>query len=356
MSSKILITGIAGFVGNSMARYFKEHFADIEVFGIDNLSRRGSEDNLAALKNIGCKVIHGDIRCKEDVDDLPKADWILDCAAIPTVTAGVESGTLNLINNNLTGTIFLLEKCRRDNCGFIILSTSRIYSINELVSLPLEEKETALTIKKNVQYPQGFSGHGVAENFSTVAPVSLYGATKLASETLALEYHYAFGFPVWINRCGVIAGPGQLGKIDQGIFSFWIYQYLLNKPLSFIGFGGNGKQVRDMIHPYDVFRIIEKQIASKEQSAPRVLNIGGGVENALSLVQLDKFCKEHIDIDKQIKQVPENRNFDIPLYISDCRLAKQYWDWQPTIKAKELLQQILRYGNENIDRLKKLNN
>jgi len=353
MSIKVLITGIAGFVGSSMARYLKEHFTGSEVIGIDNLSRRGSEGNLAALKDIGCKVIHGDIRCKEDIDDLPKVDWILDCAAIPTVTAGVDSGTLSLINNNLTGTIFLLEKCRKDNSGFIILSTSRVYSINELVSLPLVEKENAITIKKDVQYPTGFSEYGVAENFSTAAPVSLYGATKLASETLALEYHYTFGFPVWIDRCGVIAGPGQFGKIDQGIFSFWIYQYLLNKPLSFIGFGGTGKQVRDMIHPYDVFKIVEKQIGGKEKKAPKTLNIGGGVENAISLAQLDQFCKEHIDANRQIRRVSKNRNFDIPLYVSDCRLAKQYWDWEPTITANRLLEQILVYGNDNIEYLKK---
>ncbi len=354
MPIKILITGIAGFVGCNMARSFKGHFADIDIMGIDNLSRRGSEANLAELKELGCKVIHGDIRCKEDIDDLPKVDWVLDCAAIPTVTAGVDSGTLALINNNLTGTIFLLEKCRRDNCGFIILSTSRVYSINELASLPIDENEYALAIRKNAAYPQGFSEYGIAENFSIAAPVSLYGATKLASEMLALEYHYTFGFPVWINRCGVIAGPGQFGKIDQGIFSFWIYQYLLNKPLSFIGFGGTGKQVRDMIHPYDVFRLVEKQISGSNSAAPRVLNIGGGLDNALSLAQLDQFCKEHIIRGKQINKVSENRKFDIPLYISDCRQARLHWDWQPTITAHQLLDQILKYATANIEYLKKI--
>ena len=306
MSMRILITGVAGFVGSSMAKYFKENFADVELIGIDNLSRRGSEYNLPMLKELGCKLVHGDIRCKDDLDDLPKVDWILDCAAIPTVTAGVDSGTLQLINNNLTGTIYLLEKCRKDNAGFIILSTSRIYSIDGLVNVPLEETETALRIKKDVPYALGFSEYGVAENFSTAAPISLYGATKLASEILALEYHYTFGFPVWVNRCGVIAGPGQFGKIDQGIFSFWIYQYLLNKPLSFIGFGGTGKQVRDMVHPFDVFRMVEMQIKNSATISPRVLNIGGGVDNALSLAELDMFCKKHINAEKQIRQVPEN--------------------------------------------------
>jgi CDP-paratose 2-epimerase len=86
--------------------------------------------------------------------------------------------------------------------------------------------------------PIGFSELGVSENFSTTAPISLYGATKLASEVMALEYATMFDFPLWIDRCGVIAGAGQFGKPDQGIFSFWIYQWLLGKPLKYIGFGG----------------------------------------------------------------------------------------------------------------------
>ncbi len=350
----ILITGAAGFVGSSMVQYFREHFSGIDIIGIDNLSRRGSEFNLARLKELGCRFYHGDIRNKEDIDDLPKVDWIIDCAAIPTVTAGVQGGTLSLINNNLTGTIYLLEKCRRDQAGFIILSTSRVYSIPALNAVPLQEGDTRLQIQPGDIFEPGFSIHGIAEQFSTAAPVSLYGATKLASETMALEYHYTFGFPVWINRCGVIAGPGQFGKIDQGIFSFWIYQYLLERPLSFIGFGGTGKQVRDFIHPYDVFRLIQLQVQQSAAGAPRTLNIGGGNDCAMSLLELDLFCKEQITANKIIGKVAETRGFDIPLYITDYRKALQYWNWQPSINAVELLQQIIEYGHNNLQQLKNL--
>jgi CDP-paratose 2-epimerase len=349
---KILITGAAGFVGSGIIRYLREHFNDAVLIGIDNLSRRGSEYNLALLQQLDCRFIYGDIRSKEDIDDLPKVDWVIDCAAIPTVTAGVDSGTHALINNNLTGTIHLLEKCRRDDCGFIILSTSRVYSIQALTNIPLVEKDERLAIATDVVYPAGFSESGVSESFSTAAPVSLYGATKLASEVLALEYHYTFGFPVWINRCGVIAGPGQFGKIDQGIFSFWVYQYLLDLPLSFIGFGGKGKQVRDFVHPFDVFRLVQTQMQQPAINAPRTINIGGGINSAWSLLQLDRHCKQVLQSHKLINSVADTRGFDIPLYITDNRQALQYWNWQPSYTPEEIIDQIIAYGKDNLQMLK----
>jgi len=351
---KVLITGAAGFVGYQMAKYFKEYYADATILGIDNLSRRGSEYNVPLLKELGCTFFHGDIRNKEDVDDLPKVDWIVDCAANPSVLAGLQGGSFGLINNNLIGTIYLLEKCKRDAAGFIMLSTSRVYSIDELNKIPLTEAEDSFVIQKNATYQQGFSEKGVAESFSTTAPISLYGSTKLASEVLALEYHYTFGFPVWIDRCGVIAGPGQFGKIDQGIFSFWIYQYLLGKPLSYIGFGGKGKQARDFFHPRDLFNMIKMQIDEPEKKVSRLMNLGGGVDNTYSLAQLDAFCKQHLSSDKVINSIAENRSFDIPLYVTDYSLAEKEWGWKPEINAEAILNEIVDYARRNIDLIKKL--
>lgn len=351
---RIIITGATGFVGISIVQYLREYFDNVELIGVDNLSRRGSEYNLERLKKFDCRFCHGDIRTKEDIDDLPKANWIIDCAAIPTVTAGVSSGTVALINNNFTGTVHLLEKCRKDNAGFIILSTSRVYNIDQLNQLPLLENENRFSVDLNASFPVGFSPNGIAENFSTSAPVSLYGATKIASEVLALEYHYAFGFPVWINRCGVIAGPGQFGKIDQGIISFWIYQYLLDKPLSFIGFGGKGKQVRDFIHPYDIFRLMALQIQNPTAIVPRTINVGGGNTVSLSLAELDFFCRDHLGISKTINSISETRGFDIPFYITDYSKATEYWNWKPTISKEETLRQIIEYGRNNIQILKSI--
>lgn len=351
---KILITGVAGFVGFKMAGYFKEHFNDVELCGIDNLSRRGSEFNVPLLKELGCKFFEGDISRREDVEKLPKTDWIIDCAANPSVLAGLEGDSLGLINNNLTGTIYLLEKCKRDNAGFIMLSTSRVYSIHQLNKIPLKETENSFTIENSGTFPGGFSALGVGEAFSTEPPVSLYGSTKIASEILALEYHYTFGFPVWINRCGVIAGAGQFGKIDQGIFSYWIYQYLLDRPLSFIGFGGEGKQARDLFHPFDVFCMIQKQMLQPGTSGNKIYNIGGGINNTYSLAQLDEFCKKHFRNKKTINKIKENRSFDIPLYVSDYSLAETDWKWQPTIGGEAILNEIVEYARQNVALIEKL--
>ncbi|NVJ86001.1 MAG: NAD-dependent epimerase/dehydratase family protein [Algoriphagus sp.] len=344
--NKILITGIAGFVGSRLATFFKEHDSSIQIIGIDNLSRRGSETNLHLLKQLGCTFVHGDIRSKEDIEELPKVDWVIDCAAIPTVTAGLLGGTRQMIDHNLTGTLNLLEKCRRDTSGFIILSTSRVYSIPALASLPLEEGDTRyqLSVDKGLV---GCSSRGIDHNFSTQAPVSLYGATKLASETMALEYGEAFGFPVWINRCGVIAGAGQFGKIDQGIFSFWIYQWLLKKPLAYIGFGGTGKQVRDFFSPQDLAQLLLKQIKDPNRKVPKILNVGGGLDSSMSLFELSQFCREHLNHDIELGRVPETRSFDIPWYVTDNTLVSQYWGWQPMESKESLLQSIMEYAREN---------
>ncbi|MEN7549776.1 NAD-dependent epimerase/dehydratase family protein [Rapidithrix thailandica] len=345
---KILITGIAGFVGSRLAEYLTHHLEGVSIVGIDNLSRRGSETNIPFLRELGCQFVHGDIRMAEDVMELPNVDWVLDCAAIPTVMAGLQGGTSQLISNNLNGTLHLLEKCRNDNAGFTILSTSRVYSINDLVALPLQETPSRLSPQiQEGQVPQGFSERGISETFPTTAPVSLYGATKLASEVMALEYATTFGFPVWVNRCGVIAGPGQFGKIDQGIFSFWIYQWLLGKPLAYIGFGGAGKQVRDFLSPQDLGRLVVKQIQKPDHKVSKVINAGGGNSSAMSLYELSQFCKEYISPDKTLSSDPVTRPFDIPYYVTDNSLAQKYWDWTPEVKGEDVLKSILEWAVQN---------
>jgi CDP-paratose 2-epimerase len=351
---KILITGVAGFVGFKLAEYFRREDKSIVLFGIDNLSRKGSEYNLELLEKLNCVFYKGDISKQNDVDALPTVDWIIDCAANPSVLAGLDGGGLDLIQNNLTGTFYLLEKCKRDHAGFIMLSTSRVYSIENLKRIPLEVSGNSFFITPHASYPLGFSSKGVAEDFSTSSPISLYGATKLASEVLAMEYHYTFGFPVWINRCGVIAGPGQFGKIDQGIFSFWIYQYILNKPLSFIGFGGNGFQARDMLHPWDVFQMVQMQLSDQQSLSPRIVNLGGGVQNTLSLAQLDAFCKSQIDPHKQINRIEQNRNFDIPFYATDYSKATEFWNWRPSFTSMQILEQIVGYAYDHVDHIMKI--
>lgn len=224
---KLLITGACGFVGSRLAEALRQHApADqISITAVDNLSRSGSWVNRKKLAELDVDVIHGDIRCTSDLDSLDGFDWVIDAAANPSVLAGVGGGgsSRQLVEHNLGGTINLLECCKRWKSGLILLSTSRVYSIPPLAELPVVASGNAFAPDTTCDLPHGVSPSGISEQFSSSSPVSLYGATKLASEAVALEYGHAFDFPVWVNRCGVMAGAGQFGRADQGIFAFWLH-------------------------------------------------------------------------------------------------------------------------------------
>ena len=217
---KILITGICGFAGSSIAKTLLQSHSNLQIIGLDNFSRKGSELNIPELIGLGIELIRGDVRSQSDVDALPEVDWVIDCAANPSVLAGInsQSSSRQLMEHNLIGTINLLEYCKRHKAGLILLSTSRVYSASELAALPVKSSDDRFELQDcDVN---GIASLGISEDFPTTAPLSLYGASKLASETLILEYGECFDFPVWINRCGVLAGAGQFGKADQGIFSY----------------------------------------------------------------------------------------------------------------------------------------
>lgn len=342
---KLLITGICGFAGSTLAKAWLEAEPGLVVYGMDNLSRPGSEHNRTALQKLGVTLIHGDIRMASDFDTIPPVDWVIDAAANPSVLAGVDGMTSSrqLIEHNLLGTVNILEYCKRHQAGFILLSTSRVYNIAALAGVAVEVQGEAFQLSGGQLLPPGLTLSGVAENFSTNAPVSLYGSTKLASETLALEYGETFGFPVWINRCGVLAGAGQFGKADQGIFSFWINSWLRRRPLSYIGFGGNGHQVRDCLHPRDLVTLLRKQTSPGAITPVRVVNLGGGGENAMSLAELSGWCRDHFG-EHAVSAVCEMRRFDIPWLVMDSTLARNTWGWQPETPLAAILEEIARHA------------
>lgn len=237
---------------------------------MDNLCRRGSEFNLRNLYDLNIPFIQGDIRSASDLQNLPPVDWVIDCAANPSVLAGMDGqvSSRQLMEHNLLGTLNLLEYCKKLGAGLILLSTSRVYSARELANLPVKKSTDKLELDQDY-LGQGISPRGLTENFPTSAPISLYGASKLASETLILEYGEAFGFPTWINRCGVLAGAGQFGKADQGIFSYWIHSFREKNSLQYIGFGGSGLQVRDALHPKDLVPLLVRQMQNPNRDAPQ---------------------------------------------------------------------------------------
>ena len=347
---KILITGACGFVGASLAEGLRSAREGLALIGIDNLSRKGSESNGARLKKIGVEFVRGDIRNAEDLARLPAVDWVLDCAANPSVLAGFnqDSNPAEVVDHNLIGTLRVLEYCRAKQAGLILLSTSRVYSAGHLGRLPLKISGNRFELEAEKCSFPGVGPRGISENFSTETPLSLYGATKLASEIMALEYGNAFSFPVWIDRSSVMAGAGQFGKADQGILSYWIYRYILGKPLTFIGYGGKGFQVRDFMHPSELLPLILKQMDEPLKSLkPRIVNLGGGLESSLSLAELTAWCDRRVAGKKKIAVQPKNRLFDVPYYVSDTTLAEKIWGWRAEKSLEKILDETWEWASQN---------
>src|SRR5205807_7717432 len=134
---KILLTGACGFAGSTIAAGLLAARERLDIIGADNLSRAGSELNRVNLKKLGVQLRHIDIRNASDVASLGPVDWVIDAAANPSVLAGVAEGTSSrqVIEHNLLGTVNLLEYCKAHRAGFILLSTSRVYSIAALAGL-----------------------------------------------------------------------------------------------------------------------------------------------------------------------------------------------------------------------------
>jgi CDP-paratose 2-epimerase len=354
----VLITGICGFVGSTLALELRRVCPNLNIYGIDNLIRRGSETNVDRLRAAGCHLLIGDIRHPQDLDQVPPVDWVIDCAANPSVLAGVDgkSSSYEVMDHNLVGTLQLLEFCKKHRAGFILLSTSRVYSIAALSALPVEEHDGAFHLALEVTADKlkvkrsdaglpdtcclpPVTDKGITESFSTQPPLSLYGMSKCCSEHLALEYGETFGFPVWINRCGVLAGAGQFGRADQGIFSYWINSWLRKKPLKYIGFGGKGFQVRDALHPRDVVPLLLQQMQDPFRNVEKIQNLSGGAANAMSLFQLSAWCEERWGL-HEVFQDSASRRFDLPWMVLDSSRATLQWNWSPQISLEAILEEI----------------
>ena len=341
----LCITGGAGFVGARLALRYRRHYPNRRIVAFDNLSRRGSELNLADFRAHNIEFIHGDVRFARDLESLTGTfDLLIDAAAEPSVHAAT-----NAIDTNLQGTLNCLEWVRRRAGALLFLSTSRVYSLPALRGLPLCEEETRLSIDTDEAMPSGLSADGIGETFDTAGHRSLYGATKLASELFVQEYCAAYGLKAVINRCGVIAGPGQWGRVEQGVYALWVAGHYFGLKLRYTGFGGSGKQVRDLLHPDDLFALIEAQTAHPAAWTGEVFNAGGGLANATSLVEYTRLCQEATGRVVEISSVPATRAVDIPYYVTDNAKAGATFGWTPQKTARNIAFEIHSWLAENHD-------
>jgi len=348
----IVITGGAGFVGSNLAVLLKTKYPSYSIICMDNLRRRGSELNLKKLLEFEIEFIHGDTRHKKDFDQINKdVSCIIDAAAEPSVVAGMDGNTDYLIETNLNGTIHTLDLALKKRANFIFLSTSRIYPIKTLEQIEVTETATRFQIASS-QTIHGVSPAGISEEFPLQGARSLYGTTKLSSELFVEEYNEMFGLNTIINRCGILTGPYQMGKIDQGVVVLWMAKHFWKDKLSYIGYGGMGKQVRDMLHIKDLFSLIDLQIHQPQKFTGKTFNIGGTEQVSASLLELTKKCQEISGNKIPIDSIPTTRKADIKLYLSDCTKIKNTIQWEPKISVDGILQDIYLWIRENEMQLK----
>jgi CDP-paratose 2-epimerase len=228
----------------------------------------------------------------------------------------------------------------------IFLSTSRVYPIKLLNELRLAETDTRFVLEVDDDVP-GISRNGFSEQLSLEGTRSLYGTTKLSSELIIQEYGEMYGIRSIINRCGVLTGPWQMGKVDQGVVVLWLAMHLFGGELSYLGYGGSGKQVRDILHVDDLFRLISMQYEQVDLHNGKVYNVGGGNERSVSLCELTELCRTVTGKIIDINSVATTRAADIPYYVTDTAKVCGATAWTPQISLEQTIEEIAAWLAEN---------
>ncbi len=333
-------------MGSNLAVLFKQSNPDLHIVCFDNLNRRGSELNLKRILEYGIEFIHGDVRQRDDLKKITNVDIVIDAAAEPSVLAGLSGDLEYLIDTNLNGTINSLYLAKECNAGFIFLSTSRIYPYDQIEKLNYVTTDTRFQLS-NEQRIAGVSEKGIAEDFPLQGVRSFYGATKLSSEYIVQEFCKTFGLNAVINRCGVLTGPYQMGKIDQGVVVLWMARHYWKSKLGYIGFGGEGLQVRDMLHVRDLFDLVNYQIKNLSQFNGECYNVGGGTEISTSLKELTQICEDITGNKIDIVKDPHDRPADIPIYITDNTKITDFTGWRPKIGVTQIMNEIYNWIHTN---------
>jgi len=337
----ILVTGGAGFAGSSLAIGLRGQVG-CRVIALDNLKRRGSELNLPRLREAGVEFMHGDIRNLDDLENAGAVDLILECSAEPSVLAGYGDSPRYVLHTNLTGTLNALEIARKHGAAMFFLSTSRVYPMAPLNNLAYRETPARFEILEEQAIP-GVSPKGISEDFPLTGVRSLYGATKLCSELIMQEYMAMYGLKGIINRCGVLTGPWQMGKADQGVAVLWAARHIFGGSLAYIGYGGQGKQVRDLLHIDDLLLLILCQIEHLDALNGGLFNVGGGANGSVSLAELTQFCQEITGKTIPIASKPDTRAADIPWYISNHDKITQATGWRPQQTVLAIMEDVCRW-------------
>ena len=335
---KIIVTGGCGFIGSNICVFLKN--LSFKVVSVDNLSKTYSRLNLKRLNNLNIKNHNIDVSDKNKFIKLNyKADIIIDCCADPAVESS-RKDILKNINNNLITTYNVLEKAKKDNSKLIFLSTSRIYPIKDS-----HQKFSTFLKKKNKNL--------FHEGSNIIGPKTIYGFSKLASEMLIKEYNYAFKIDYLINRCGLITGPWQFGKVEQGLVSLWLWKHL-NKDnnLYYKGYNGLGNQIRDILFINDLCELIRLQIRNFKRIKNQTFCVGGGIKNSANLNELTGICEKITKNKLKIKRDLQTSIYDIPFYITSLKKVKKYYNWMPKTNLRFGFSILLEWMKKNYTLIK----
>ena len=329
---RILITGGCGFIGSNLAIFLKDKIKNAKIASVDNLSRKGSDLNHKRLSQKQIKNFKSDIGRLNKLIKLPKFDLVIHCAADPAIEASRKK-IEEVFNSNLIGTFNVLKKCAKDNSNIIYLSSSRVYAMENLFRLK----------KKG----------SVKENFDVENVKSIYGFTKLSSELLIKEYSYLHKIKYIINRVALVSGPWQFGKEEQGFVSLWVWRHLKHLRLNYIGFGGTGKQVRDVLHIQDLCELILLQIQKFKKINNKLMNVGGGKRNSLNLIQLTRLSTNITKNKIKIGSVKKTSPYDVPYFVTNTGYVTRLYKWKPKRNLKKIIADLYFWMKPNISSLKK---
>lgn len=320
---KMLITGGVGFIGVNAARYFCEKGWYITVF--DNFSRRGVDRNATFLRqNFGdrIKIVHGDVRARRDLSRvIDGQDVILHLAAQAAVTTSVIEPWGDF-KTNTQGTMRILEAARLSPNKPIILysSTNKVYGALE--NVPLTEQEQRYT------FTDGRPGIGEDQQLDFHSP---YGCSKGAADQYVRDYARLYNLRTVVFRQSCIYGPHQYGVEDQGWVAWFLIAALLQKPIVIYG---NGKQVRDLLHIDDLLRAYESAIEHIDRASGKIYNIGGGITNTLSLLELLSLMEREFSLHTS-PTFASVRPGDQLMFVSDNRRIEADLHWQPRVGLSE---------------------
>lgn len=334
---KLLITGGCGFLGSNLAAHALSEGIELCVF--DSLYRHGSQSNLQWLRGQGgFDFVHGDIRNANDVQRVVarvKPDAIFHLAGQVAMTTSIADPRMDFEVNAL-GTLNLLEAVRAHAPEAVVIysSTNKVYG--DLEQFQYRETDTRYVC---VDQPEGFDEQTPLDFHSP------YGCSKGSADQYLRDYHRIFGLKTVVFRHSSMYGGRQFATADQGWIG-WFCQMaaetragLRREPFTI---SGNGKQVRDVLHGEDMISLYFSTLKHADAAAGQAFNIGGGIANSLSLLELFGLLESDIGQPLQYTKLPP-RESDQRVFVADIGKMRRLTGWAPQVSAREGVSRMLAW-------------